>query len=113
MSLNRLIRDTLIPLGVPVSSMTANNADATYIVFTEYNQAGDLIADDDELTTGYFIQVDVFSSGNFLNLVKQVKSSMKQVGFSRMYESETYDDQAEKFRKIIRFSYTTDIEEEI
>lgn len=97
--------DTLKPLNVPVSFATYNQTADTYIVFIEYNQASQLNADDDELFTKHFFQVDVFSRGNYLQLVKDVKRLMKQAGFGRMFESETYDDDMKMFRKILRFSY--------
>ncbi|WP_078428766.1 hypothetical protein [Alkalihalobacterium alkalinitrilicum] len=107
MSLNNLIINILSPLGVPVSFAQYNNTADTYIVFLEYNQAPWLSADDQEMFTKHFLQVDVFSEGNYLQLVKDVKRLMKEAGFGRMFESETYDDEMEKFRKIIRFHYIT------
>lgn len=105
MSLNKLIMDTLTPLGVPVQFMRYDSTADTYIVFLEYNQAPWLSADDEEKWTKHFFQVDLFSSGNYLTLVKKIKKEMKQAGFGRMFESETYDDDMKKFRKILRFSY--------
>lgn len=110
MSLNKLIIDTLKPLGVPVSFMNYNNTANTYVTFTEYNQASFLSGDDEEQYTKHFFQVDVFSSGNYLTLVKDLKKLMKQAGFGRMFESETYDDDMKKFRKILRFSYVSKYE---
>jgi len=97
--------DTLRPLGVPVSFMNYNNTASTYIVFMEYNQAPWLQADDEEKWTKHFYQVDIFSSGDYLQLAKDVRNAMKEAGFGRMFESETYDDDMKKFRKIFRFSY--------
>jgi len=109
MNVNKLIMDTLKPLNVPVSALTYNNTASTYITFTEYNQASRINADDEELITKHFIQMDVFSSGDYLELVKNVKTLMQQAGFGRMFESETYDEDMKKFRKIIRFNYETKI----
>lgn len=103
--MNRLIMETLQPTGVPVSFASYNQTGDTYIVFLEYNQAPWLNADDEEKWTKHFYQVDVFSSGNFIDLVKDVKQRMKAAGFGRMFESETYDEDFKKFRKILRFSY--------
>lgn len=111
MNINRLIMDTLRPLGVPVAAANYNSTAETYIVFVEYNQASRMNADDDELITKHFFQVDVFSSGNYLQLVKDVKRLMKQAGFGRMFESETYDIDMKKFRKILRFNYENTIGE--
>jgi len=108
--MNSLIKSLLDPLGYPVSPGTNNNADETYIVFNEYNQASALNADDKEMFTKYFYQVDIFSSGNYLQLVKDVKRVMKAAGFGRMFESETYDTEMGKYRKIIRFSYISEEE---
>lgn len=111
MNLNKLIIDTLSPLGVPVSFARYNNVADTYIVFLEYNQASEMNADDVEVITKHFFQVDIFSSGNYLQLVKDVRNKMKGAGFGRMFESETYDDDMKKFRKIMRFDYETTIGE--
>lgn len=112
MNLNRLIMDTLKPLGVPVSFGTYNQTADTYIVFIEYNQAPRMNADDEEIITKHFFQVDVFSRGNYLQLVKDVKQRMKEAGFGRMFESETYDADMKMFRKILRFNYDTPINKE-
>jgi hypothetical protein len=108
-SLNKLIKDTLRPLGVPVSFAKYNNVSDTYIVFLEYNQASMLSADDQEQSTKHFFQVDVFSNGNYKELVSNVKSAMKQSGFGRMFESETYDEDMQKYRKILRFAFVTGV----
>ncbi|QGH35134.1 hypothetical protein GI584_14250 [Gracilibacillus salitolerans] len=110
MSIKKILREALLPINIPVSAMTNNNSDDEYIVYNEYNQASALNADDDELSTKYFYQVDVYSTGDFTDIVEEVKDRLKVVGFNRIFESETYDNDAQKFRKILRFSYATDIE---
>lgn len=109
MNLNRLIMDTLKPLGVPVAFGNYNQTANTYIVFVEYNQASRMNADDDEIITKHFFQMDVFSTGNYLQLVKDVKRLMKEAGFGRMFESETFDTDMKMFRKILRFNYENEI----
>lgn len=112
MNLDKLIMDTLKPLGVPVAKARYNQTADTYIVFIEYNQAPRINADDKELISKHFFQVDIFSSGNYNQLVKDVKKRMKEVGFGRMFESETYDEDMNKYRKILRFNYEPNIGEE-
>ena len=109
MNLNRLIMDTLKPLGVPVAFGNYNQTADTNIVFVEYNQASRMNANDDEIITKHFFQMDVFSTGNYLQLVKDVKRLMKEAGFGRMFESETYDTDMKMFRKILRFNYENEI----
>lgn len=105
MSVDRLLMDALRPLGYPVGKAKYNQVADTYIAFVEYNQAPRLNADDEEIVTKRFYQVDVFSNGNYNQLVKDLKSAMKQAGFKRMFESETYDEDFKKYRKILRFNY--------
>ena len=111
MNLNRLIMDTLRPLGVPVAAANYNSTADTYIVFVEYNGAPRMNADDMIFISKHFFQVDVFSSGNYLQLVNDVRRLMKEAGFGWMFESETYDIDMKKFRKIIRFNYENTIGE--
>ncbi|GAB2561121.1 hypothetical protein [Gracilibacillus alcaliphilus] len=110
MSVDQLIKEILEPLA-PTSQGTYTGDEPTYIIFNEYNQAPWLSADDDEQWTKHFYQVDVFSSGNFNKLVKQVKKEMKSAGFGRMFESGTYETEMKKYRRIIRFSYISKEEE--
>lgn len=111
MNINNLIMNTLKPLGVPVATANYNSTAETYIVFVEYNGAPRMNADDEVLVSKHFFQVDIFSSGNYLQLVKDVRRLMKGAGFGWMFESETYDVDMKKFRKIIRFNYETKIGE--
>jgi thiamine pyrophosphate-dependent acetolactate synthase large subunit-like protein len=110
MSIKKILRDALLPIGVPVSAISSNNTADEYIVFNEYNQASALNADDDELSTKHFYQVDVYTKGDFTDIVAEVETRLKAASFKRMFSSETYDSDAQKYRKILRFSYTTDIE---
>lgn len=109
MNVKKLIRDTLIPIGIPVSALSGNNSNDAYIIYNEFNQASALDSDDEEVSTKYFYQVDVFSKDDFTDLLADVEARLKAAGFKRMYSSETYDEEAEKFRKILRFSYATDL----
>lgn len=105
MSVNKLIMDTLEPLNVPVSSGVYNQTADTYVVFLEYRQGAWLTADDEEKQTEHLFQVDVFSKGNYLSLVKGLKDLLKEIGFRRTFETETYEEEMKRFRKTLRFTY--------
>lgn len=109
MNLNELIISTLKPLNVPIANKRYNLKADTYIVFNEYNQNARLSADDEEFITRHFYQVDVFSRGNFDVLVNDVRSKLIQVGFMRMFESQTFDEDMNMYRAIMRFNYETKI----
>ncbi|MCM3619162.1 hypothetical protein M3936_16355 [Sutcliffiella horikoshii] len=107
------IKQTLEQLGVPVANSVYEGSEETYIVFNEYNQAALLSADDVEISTKFFYQVDIFSKYNYTDLVKQLRELMREAGFGRMFESETYETNMKMYRKIMRFSYATNFEEVI
>lgn len=105
MSLNSLIINTLRPLGVPVAFLRYTGKKTTYITFFEFNQRSALSGDDAEKATAYSIQVDIWSQGNYLNLVKQVKEAMTQAGFRRTFEMDMYESDANYYHKVVRFSF--------
>lgn len=105
MSLNKIIIDTLKPLGVPVSFQTYTGQATTYITFFEVVQYSAMNADDDEVKTGYNIQIDIWSKGDYTSLAQQVKELMKEKGFRRTTEAEDYEPDTKTFHKVIRFSY--------
>jgi hypothetical protein len=106
MSLNKLIIDTLSPLGVPVNFQRYTGNETTYITFFEYNQQPGLNADDSEQVTEHYIQVDIWSKGDYTNLVQQVKDALNGVGFFRTSETELYEPDTQIFHKVIRFIYS-------
>ncbi|MDO6451719.1 hypothetical protein Q4522_20990 [Oceanobacillus profundus] len=109
LEMNALIIRTLSPLNVPVSYMNYNNTANIYIAFNEYNQTSFFNADDKEQYTKHFFQFDVFGAPSmgvrYFEVAIEMKKLMKQARFGRMFESDTYDDDMKKYRKIIRFSY--------
>jgi hypothetical protein len=111
MSLNKLIIDTLKPLGVPVNFQTYSGTATTYITFFEYNQFSALNADDEEQQTAHFFQVDIWSKGDYTSLVDQVKELMTAAGFRRTTETDLYESDTKIFHKVLRFSYVEEREE--
>lgn len=109
--INSLIINTLKPVGVPVEFHKYDNITPPYITFFEYNQNAALRGDDKELVTGHYIHVDIFAKYNYKTIVKQVKELMINVGFERTFETEIYEDGADYYHKVIRFSYGKEREE--
>ncbi|MGF9978676.1 hypothetical protein [Viridibacillus arvi] len=105
MSLNKLIIDTLKPIGIPVALLTYSGVATTYITFFEYNEMGVVFAEDSEQETRHSIQIDVWSKGNYVDVVKQVKKLLKEVGFSRITENEFFEEDTKIFHRALRFYY--------
>lgn len=112
MSLNNKIIQILSATGVPVSFQRYDGSEPTYITFSEYNQGGKLHADDQEIRSQHSIQVNVWSNGNYISLVKQVKSLLKESGFIRNSEFDDYDEETKTYNKVLRFYFYTKTEEE-
>ena len=106
MNLNSLIISTLAPTGVPVDFQTYTGTATTYITFFEYNQQGALYADDTELNTRYSVQIDVWSKGNYKNVVEQARTLMTNAGFTRNSENDIYERETQIFHKVMRFYYS-------
>lgn len=103
--MNKLIIDTLEPIGVPVALQTYTGKETTYITFFTYLAQGEQFADDEEIVTGHYIQVDVWSKGNYVDVVDEVKNRMKQAGFRRRLEHDLYENDTKIYHKVLRFVY--------
>lgn len=103
--MNKLIIDTLKPLGIPVHFQTYAGDSSTYITFFTYLEQGEEFADDEERATGYYVQVDVWSKGNYNDIVERTKALLKKQGFERKTEHEYYETDTKIFHKCIRFFY--------
>lgn len=103
--INKLIIDALSPLGIPITFQKYSGKAETYITFHEYFSSGEEYEDDLETLTSHFIQVDVWSKGDYTNLVNQVKEGLIQLGFKRMNEIDLYEDDTKIYHKGIKFYY--------
>jgi hypothetical protein len=103
--MNKLIKDTLKPLNIPVSLHEYDGSENTYITFFEYTQQGEAYSENEEDTTGYYYQINVWSNKNYSSIVKDLKNRMKNAGFVRKTEFGLYDKQTKMFNKVLRFVY--------
>ena len=113
MSLNSLIINTLKPTKQLVrfqSLRDTDNSPSAYILFFNANERGSHHGDDQELSTEYLIQIDIFSKGDYTNLVKQVKDLMSSAGFRRQMTTESYENDTKYYHKTMRFIYEEDVQ---
>ena len=111
MNLNQLILETLKDVGASSNYMNYTGSESTYVTFFEYDQGAGLEADDEEQNTVHYVQIDIYSRGNFLSIVKNVKRKMKQAGFKKNFETEMYEDDTKLFHKVLRFYFISETEE--
>lgn len=103
--MNKLILDTLKDINIPITFQVYNGNETTYGTFFTYLEQGEKYADDNEVLTGYYVQLDIFSKTNYEPIVINVKDRMLNAGFRRTYETELYEDDTKYFHKVLRFSY--------
>ncbi|WP_026486810.1 tail completion protein gp17 [Caldanaerobius polysaccharolyticus] len=110
MSINQLIMNALSGLNVPVSFQTYSGTVDPYITFFCYLETGELYYDDIQKGTAYYVQVDVWSKGNYSSIVEQVKSAMQNAGFSFLSAYDLYEDDTKIYHKVLRFYYFKEVE---
>ena len=104
--MNSIIKNTLESLNVPVSFQKHTESSDTYITFFSYDERGEVWADNAEIQTGYYVQVDVWSKTDYTKLVEDVIIKMKDTGFKRNYATDLYESDTNIYHKSIRFYYS-------
>ena len=103
--INKLIIDTLKPLKIPVVFQKYSGKSKEYITFHEYSSNGQEYEDDLEVMTGHYIQVDIWSKGDYTQLVSKVKDLLISCAFKRLNEEDLYENDTEIYHKGIRFYF--------
>jgi len=103
--INQLIKNTLAPLGIPVTNLKYSGSATTYITFFSYNEHGEEWAEDKEIATGFYIQVDVWSKGDCTDIAAQAKTLLENAGFRRTYATEMYENDTLTFHKVLKVTY--------
>ena len=100
--MNKEILLALANIGVPVAFQAYGGTETTYITFFNMLENGESYADDKETSLGYYIQVDVWSKGNYSTLVDSVIEALKQAGFSKNNARDLYEIDTKIYHKAIR-----------
>lgn len=103
--INKLILDTLKPLGVPVGFQKYSGTESTYITFHEYLQTGEEFEEDDEAFTGHYVQVDIWSKADYTALAGNIKAQLKAADFKRLDEADLYEPDTGIYHKGLKFYY--------
>lgn len=103
--INKLVIETLNPLGIPVVFQKYSCTESTYITFHEYLQTGEEFEEDKEAFTGHYVQVDVWSKADYTALAGNIKTLLAAEGFKRLDEADLYEADTGIYHKGIRFYY--------
>lgn len=103
--MNKELIKALKTLGVPVAMHQYEGSEKTYLTYSQTDEGAAEMADDEEFATHFYYQIDVYSNGDYTDLVKTLKKTMKQIGGTRIGEFDTSDLQ-DSYRRTLRFKFT-------
>lgn len=66
---------------IPVSFMRYNGHEDTYVTYMQANMDASLSGDDELIGYVGFYDFDVYSKGNYLNIIESIKQLLKENGF--------------------------------
>jgi hypothetical protein len=77
----------------------------TYITFFIVSESPESFADDDEYSSGIYLQVDVWSDKNNDALARAVRKSMKEIGAVFRNSADLYERTTETYHKVLEFYF--------
>ena len=98
------IKQALETLGVPVEFHTYSGDETTYITYFQFDEEASFNANDQEIATNLYYQINVISKDNYRQLVKDTKQKMSEMGGIRLNEQELF--LKEYYQRSIRFKFT-------
>ncbi len=104
MNLIHHVYNLLAPLNVPVL-WQARPETLPGITYHFYNDAGDLYGEGDIKTNRASCQIDIWAEGDYTQLKKQVKSTLKKAGFLFSHGADSYEKDVRIYHCVIVFNY--------
>lgn len=104
--MNKRIFDALKPVDVDVAFEDYTGSDDTYIRFF-FMPSVQFDSDDDENYITHYVQLDLFTKWDYIELTKEIKQAMKQAGFKKNLEDQTYEKDTKLYHKILRYYFIT------
>lgn len=91
-------------LEIPVKFMKYKGEKTTYITFQEISNNPAFISDDECEYSVKQYDFDIYTKGNFMNILKEVKKKLKANGFTWVEDSsDMYEDDTEFYHKTTTF----------
>lgn len=84
MNVNKLIINTLSPLGYPVEPITYTGIEKIYITFNYADDRGEVFADDMPIVDVAYMQIHLYVpfETNYMTIKKQIRSKLLAAGFT-------------------------------
>lgn len=89
---------------IPVEHLRYKGSSKTFVTWTIISDIPTLSGDDECLYSAVQVDIDIFSDGNYLDIVKEVKKLMKNNNWLWVEDSsEMYEEDTELYHKTITF----------
>ena len=101
---------------IPINFLRYDGKSDTYITYMETNKSDSLNGDDELIGYVDYYDFDIYSKGNYFDILKKVKELMKTNNFRwepEMDSPDMYEDETGFYHKTVCFSYLKNEEEEI
>lgn len=111
MNIKKYVRDLLMDKTIidltedkKVYFLHANNAKPPYVEYEFYDENGADYSENQETATNYYIQIDIFSNGDYTELETKIKEKMISEGFTRGMAADMYEKDTKLYHKAMRFN---------
>lgn len=86
--------------------LNAISAIPPYVEYGIIDENGEEWAENKEIATTYYIQVDIFSKTDYTELEEKIKQKMINAGFDRSMSADLYESDTQLYHKAMRFIIT-------
>ena len=86
MNINKLIIDTLRPLGLDVRYRVYSGSNSTYITFFEMNNYNEDYSEDENEIEVHSLQIDLFTKSDPTQFKKDIKQALEEVFYDVTYQ---------------------------
>lgn len=91
-------------VSIPVEHLRYIGLEKTYVIWTIIGETPALSCNDEDLYSVVQVDFDVYSEGNYLDIIKEVKKIMKENGWLWVEDSsEMYEEDTKLYHKTITF----------
>jgi hypothetical protein len=113
MDMQRYLTQVLSEVGVPISFVARGEGRLPMIVYNITSEKGNGFWDNEEQIVKYSISVNIFSSGNYIDIKNKILEVMKDAGFIRTEVAECiYQEDVGMYNQPIFFDYFYEKENE-
>jgi hypothetical protein len=89
---------------IPVEHLRYKGKEKTFVTWSLLTESPELNGDDEPLYSVVPVDIDVFSNGNFLDIVKEIKKIMKSNEWVWVEDSEEmYEEDTELYHRTLTF----------